>query len=198
MAAKDDPAGRWFASKDDWAAWLRENHASAPDGVWVKFAKKASGLETVSYLEALEVALTYGWIDGQVKSLDEQYYLQRFTPRRARSKWSKLNRARAEELVARGEMKPAGLAEVERAKADGRWDAAYDSPSTVAVPDDLRRALDASPKAAELFSRLNSTNRYAILYGIADAKRPDTRARRIDKFVGMLAEGRTPYPQPGA
>ena len=192
MAAPDDLPVLPFPSQDAWAAWLDENHAAA-DGVWMKFAKKASGIETVVYAEALDVALRYGWIDGQVRRFDDDYYLQRFTPRRARSKWSKINRAKAEELIARGEMRPAGLAEVERAKADGRWDAAYDPPSKIEVPDDLQRALEASPKAAEHFARLPKTNRYAILYRVHDAKRPETRARRIDEFVKMLAEGRAPY-----
>jgi len=195
MPAKDDPVLE-LRSQDAWAAWLEENHA-AVDGVWLKFAKKGSGIETVVYAEALDVALCYGWIDGQVKRFDEAFYLQRFTPRRARSKWSKINRAKAEDLIARGLMRPAGLAEVERAKADGRWDAAYDSPSTVTVPADLQRALEENQRAAELFSRLSSTNRYAILYGVHDAKRPETRARRIEKFVSMLAAGETPYPQRG-
>ncbi|HEX2265389.1 MAG TPA: hypothetical protein VHH14_03815, partial [Solirubrobacterales bacterium] len=127
-----------FASRDAWAAWLEEQHA-ASDGLWLKFAKKGSGLDTVTYAEAVEVALCYGWIDGQVRKFDEDYYLQRFTPRRARSRWSKINRQKATELIERGEMKPAGLREVERARADGRWDAAYDAPSTATVPEDLRR-----------------------------------------------------------
>jgi uncharacterized protein YdeI (YjbR/CyaY-like superfamily) len=183
-----------FESRESWAAWLAANHAS-PDGVWVKFAKKGSGIPTVTYHEALEVALCYGWIDAQVKRFDEDYYLQRFTPRRARSRWSKRNVGIALELIERGEMHPPGLAEVERAQADGRWEAAYHSPITMPVADELRAALDASPKAAELFAELDSQNRYAILYRVHDAKRPETRVRRIERFVADLAEGKTPYPR---
>ena len=181
-----------FASRDAWAAWLEEQHA-ASDGLWLKFAKKGSGLDTVTYAEAVEVALCYGWIDGQVRKFDEDYYLQRFTPRRARSKWSKINRQKATELIERGEMKPAGLREVERARADGRWDAAYDAPSTAQVPDDLLRELEKNQPAREFFETLDGRNRYAILYQIQDAKRPETRARRIEKYVAMLSEGKKIY-----
>ena len=140
------------------------------------------------------MAIAHGWIDGTRKRLDERHWLQRFTPRRARSKWSKVNRDKAVELIERGEMTPAGLAEVERAKADGRWDAAYAGQRTATVPDDLERALDESPAARERFAALDSRNRYAILYRIGDAKKPETRARRIAKFVAMLNEGGTIYP----
>jgi uncharacterized protein YdeI (YjbR/CyaY-like superfamily) len=160
----------------------------------MKLAKKGSGARTITYAEALRPALAYGWIDGQTKRLDERFYLQRFTPRRARSKWSKINRAAAERMIAAGEMKPAGLREVERAKRDGRWDAAYDSPSTATMPEDLQRELDESPRAAEAFAALNSSNRYAILYYVQDAKKPETRARRIAKFVAMLEAGEKPHP----
>jgi uncharacterized protein YdeI (YjbR/CyaY-like superfamily) len=182
-----------FASRDAWRAWLEGQHATSA-GLWLKFAKKGSGIETVTYDQAVEVALCYGWIDGQVRKFDEDYYLQRFTPRRPRSKWSKINRQRASELIERGEMKPAGLREVERAKADGRWDNAYDAPSTATVPEDLLRELDKSDVAREFFATLDSRNRYAILYQIQDAKRPETRARRIAKYVAMLAERKKPYP----
>jgi uncharacterized protein YdeI (YjbR/CyaY-like superfamily) len=181
-----------FASRDAWAAWLEEQHA-ASDGLWLKFAKKGSGLDTVTYAEAVEVALCYGWIDGQVRKFDEDYYLQRFTPRRARSKWSKINRQKATDLIERGEMQPAGLREVERAKADGRWDAAYDAPSTAQVPDDLLRELEKNQPAREFFETLDGRNRYAILYQIQDAKRPETRARRIETYVAMLSEGKKIY-----
>jgi uncharacterized protein YdeI (YjbR/CyaY-like superfamily) len=186
-----------FASQDEWRAWLAEHHADS-DGVWIAFARKASGIPTVTYAEAVEVALTYGWIDGQSRSIDETHYGQRFTPRRARSRWSKINRVKAEKLIAEGKMQPAGLAEVERAKADGRWDAAYDSPTTATVPDDLRAALDANPAAAKLFDELDGTNRYAILHRIQEATRPETRARRIAKFVEMLARGETIHPRRAA
>ena len=182
-----------FASREAWAAWLEEQHATS-DGFWLKFAKKGSGLDTVTYAEAVEVALCYGWIDGQVRKLDEDHYLQRFTPRRARSRWSKINRQKATELIERGEMKPAGLREVERAKADGRWDAAYDAPSTATVPEDLRRELEKNEPAREFFETLDGRNRYAILYQIQDARRPETRARRIEKYVAMLGEGKKIYP----
>ena len=182
-----------FASRDLWEAWLADEHASS-SGLWLKFAKVGAGIDSVSYAEAVEVALCYGWIDGQAARYDEAYWLQRFTPRRRRSKWSKINRARAIELIERGEMKPSGLAEVERAKADGRWDAAYDAPSTAMVPDDLRRELEKNGTARKFFSELDGRNRYAILYQIQDAKRPETRARRIAKYVAMLAEHKKPYP----
>jgi uncharacterized protein YdeI (YjbR/CyaY-like superfamily) len=181
-----------FASKDELEAWLEEHHAAA-DGVWIKFAKKGSGVPTVTYAEAIELALCFGWIDGQAKSLDETHYLQRFTPRRARSRWSKINVARATALIEAGKMRPAGLAEVERAKADGRWDAAYDSPSAMAVPPDLQAELDRRPEAKAFFETLNSRNRYAILYRLHDAKRPETRARRLAQFVEMLERGETLY-----
>jgi uncharacterized protein YdeI (YjbR/CyaY-like superfamily) len=181
-----------FASREAWAAWLEGQHATS-GGLWLKFAKKGSGLDTVTYAEAVEVALCYGWIDGQVRKFDQDYYLQRFTPRRARSKWSKINRQKATELIERGEMKPAGLREVERARADGRWDAAYDAPSTAQVPDDLLRELEKNQPAREFFETLDGRNRYAILYQIQDAKRPETRARRIEKYVAMLSEGKKIY-----
>jgi uncharacterized protein YdeI (YjbR/CyaY-like superfamily) len=182
-----------FASAEAFEAWLAEEHARS-DGLWIKFAKKASGIPTVVYAEAVEASLRYGWIDGQVKRLDDDHYVQRFTPRRARSRWSKINCAKAEALIARGAMEPAGLAEVERAKADGRWDAAYDAPSTATVPDDLRSALDADSRAAAFFETLDSNNRYAILHRIQDAKKPETRVRRIEKFVAMLGRGETIHP----
>ena len=177
-----------FESRAGWEQWLEANHERT-DGLWIKFAKKASGIDTVVYAEAVEVALCFGWIDGQANSLDEQWYLQRFTPRRARSKWSQINCARAEALIEKGAMRPAGLREVERAKQDGRWEAAYPGPTKIEVPDDLRAALDANLVAAESFEQLNASNRYAVLYRIHDAKRADTRARRIEQFVAMLARG---------
>jgi len=189
----DELETRPFASAGEWEAWLREHHETVP-GVWIKFAKKGSGLPTVTYLEALHAALRYGWIDGQARSLDDTHYLQRFTPRRARSIWSKRNRDFATALIEAGEMEPAGLREVERAKADGRWDAAYDAPSTATVPEDLQAALDAEPAAAEFFATLDGQNRYAILHRVQTAKRAETRARRIEKFVAMLAAGEKIHP----
>jgi len=171
-------------------AWIDE-HGEDSDGIWLKFAKKDSGIESVVYAEAVEIALSYGWIDGQAKRHDDHHYLQRFTPRRPRSKWSKINREKAERLMAEGRMRPAGLREVERAKEDGRWDEAYDSPSTATVPDDFRAALDAEPAAAEFFASLGSARRYSFLYRITDAKRPETRAKRIAEYVELLARGET-------
>jgi uncharacterized protein YdeI (YjbR/CyaY-like superfamily) len=179
-----------FATPGELEAWLGE-HAGDSDGIWLKFAKKGSGIRSVVYPQALESALCHGWIDGQVKRLDEDHYLQRFTPRRARSKWSKRNRKMAERLIAEGRMRPAGLAEVERAQRDGRWEEAYDSPSTATVPADFQAALDAEPAAAEFFSGLGSTKRYPFLYRIQDAKRPETRAKRIAEYVELLRAGRT-------
>jgi len=178
-----------LADRDAWAAWLGARHASSP-GVWLKIAKKGSDAPSVSYAEALDVALCHGWIDGQKRPLDDRFWLQRFTPRTPRSRWSKRNRTLAERLIANGEMAPAGLREVERARADGRWEAAYDSHATATVPPDLQAALDADAGAAAFFARLDSANRYAILYRIQEARRPETRARRIATFVAMLAEGR--------
>ena len=181
-----------FESDAHWEAWLQEHHATS-DGVWVKIAKKGSGIPTVAYPEVLDTALCFGWIDGQRKTLDDRYFLQRFTPRRARSRWSQINRDKVAALTKAGRMRPAGLAEVERAKADGRWDAAYASVRTMEVPDDLQRELDARPDAAAFFATLNSQNRYSILYRLHDAKRPETRARRLAKFVAMLEAGETIY-----
>jgi uncharacterized protein YdeI (YjbR/CyaY-like superfamily) len=174
-----------FDSQAAFAAWLAEHH-EASSGLWVKIAKKGSGHASVSYAEALEVALCYGWIDGQKAGVDDEHWLQRFTPRTARSKWSRVNRDKAQELIERGAMKPAGLREVQAAKADGRWEAAYAGQRAATVPDDLQRELDANPRARAFFATLDSANRYAILYRIQDAKRPETRARRIAKFVAML------------
>jgi uncharacterized protein YdeI (YjbR/CyaY-like superfamily) len=181
-----------FDSPEAWEAWLEREHATS-DGVWLKFAKKGSGVESVVFAEALEVALCYGWIDSQALSLDERFYLLKFTPRRARSKWSRINRDKVAALMKQGRMKPAGLAQVEAAKKDGRWEAAYASPANVEVPEDLQKALDASPKAAEFFATLNKSNRFAILYQLQDAKKPETRTRRLEKFVGMLERGEKLY-----
>jgi uncharacterized protein YdeI (YjbR/CyaY-like superfamily) len=177
-----------FDSRGAWEAWLEDHHGT-PDGVWVKIAKKGSGLPSVTYAEALEVALCFGWIDGQKRAFDERYFLQRFTPRRPRSRWSLNNCRKVEALIASGAMRPAGLREVEAAKADGRWDAAYAGMASAQVPDDLRAALDADPAASAAFDALDAANRYAILYRVGDARRPETRARRIETFVAMLARG---------
>jgi uncharacterized protein YdeI (YjbR/CyaY-like superfamily) len=181
-----------FATPQAWQAWLAEHHATSP-GLWLKLAKKATGIPSITYDEALDSALCYGWIDGQKGSYDEQFWLQRFTPRRAKSKWSKRNREIVARLFEEGKMRPAGLHEVELAQQDGRWQAAYDSQANAAVPDDLQAMLDKNPKAQAFFNQLNSANRYAILYRIHDAKRPETRARHIEKFVAMLNEHKKLY-----
>jgi uncharacterized protein YdeI (YjbR/CyaY-like superfamily) len=193
MNAKLDQPVISFESGDAWEAWLAEHHAASP-GLWLKFAKKGSGIATVSYSEALDVALCYGWIDGQKDKFDGDYWLQRFTPRRPRSKWSRINRDRVAALVARGAMKPVGLREVERAKADGRWEAAYDGQRAASVPDDLRRELEGNAAAREFFATLDSANRYAILYRLQEAKKHETRARRLKTFVTMLSEGKKIHP----
>jgi len=182
-----------FATQAEWRRWLEANHASH-DALWICYAKKSAGIASITYAEALEEALCFGWIDGQAASLSETHYLQRYTPRRKRSLWSQINRARAEALIASGRIHPAGLREVEAARADGRWENAYASAATIEIPGILRRALDASPKAAETFARLDSRNRYAILYRLTHAKREETRQRLTAQFVAMLEEGRTPHP----
>ncbi len=193
MSERRDPPLIPFESKEEFAAWLDEHHDDE-EGLWLKVAKKASGIPTVTHAEALELALCHGWIDGQRKALDEQFFIQRFTPRRARSRWSKINRDKAEQLIAEGRMTPAGMREVERAKADGRWDAAYESQRNITVPADLQRELDRDPKAREFFESLDSQNRYAILYRLHDAKRAETRERRLTQFVAMLKEGKKLHP----
>ena len=189
MAKAEQPV-LFCATPVELEAWIDE-HGEESDGIWLKFAKKDSGIESVFYAEAVEIALSHGWIDGQAKRFDDHHYLQRFTPRRPRSKWSRINREKAERLIAEGRMRAAGLREVERAKEDGRWDDAYDSPSTATVPDDFQVALDAEPAAAEFFASLGSTKRYSFLYRITDAKRPETRAKRIAEYVELLARGET-------
>jgi uncharacterized protein YdeI (YjbR/CyaY-like superfamily) len=193
MAADDGLPQLSFASAPEWEAWLEENHDSSK-GVWLRLAKKGSGIASVTIGEALEACLCFGWIDGRREALDDHYYLQRYTQRRPRSKWSRINVEKVAELTAAGRMRPAGLAEVERAKADGRWAAAYESPKRMGVPDDLQRELAARPAAREFFDGLDSRNRYAILYRLADAKRPETRARRLAKFVAMLEAEERLYP----
>lgn len=196
MSAKPELEQRLFATGKVWWNWLRKQHAAAP-GIWMKIAKKGAPEASVQYPEALDAALCFGWIDGQKKSLDEQYWLQKFTPRAKRSIWSKVNRDKVAALIEAGRMQPAGLAEIERAKADGRWEAAYDAWSSAEVPADLAAALAASAKAAATFAKLNSHNRYAILFRTHQAKRADTRARRIADFVAMLERDQVIYPQPG-
>jgi len=182
----------FFDGPEAFEAWL-ERHAGTADGVWVRMAKKGTGIRSLDWGAGVEVALCFGWIDGQARRIDDEWFMQRFTPRRARSTWSKINRRKVEALTAAGRMRPAGTAEVERARADGRWDAAYDGMATATVPDDLRQALDEAGMA-RIFAELDSTNRYAILHRVQTAVRPQTRARRIAKYVAMLAAGEKPYP----
>jgi uncharacterized protein YdeI (YjbR/CyaY-like superfamily) len=195
MAEPTDLPVKPFSSQKTFATWLAKNHARS-NGIWIKVAKKDSGIPSVTHAEALEVALCYGWIDGQRDRYDDEYFLQRFTPRRARSRWSKINCAKATALIASGAMEPAGLAEVERAKADGRWDAAYSSAKTIEIPAELARAFARNAAARKFFETLDSRNRYAVLYRIENAKKAETRARLAEKFVGMLARGETVYPRP--
>jgi uncharacterized protein YdeI (YjbR/CyaY-like superfamily) len=182
-----------FATALEWERWLEQHHGSAA-GAWLKFAKKGSGDESVSQAEAVEVALCFGWIDGQAAPHDEAAWLQRYTPRRPRSKWSQINREKATRLIDEGRMRPAGLTQVELAQADGRWEAAYEPQSRATVPEDLAAELERRPEAAAFFATLNRVNRYAILHRIHDAKRPETRARRIQKFVEMLERGEKIHP----
>ncbi len=181
-----------FASKRKWADWLAKQHDKSA-GVWLKIAKKDAAVPSVTYEEALDVALCYGWIDGQKKGFDNKYWLQKFTPRGPKSIWSKINTEKAERLIASGEMQPAGLKAIELAKQDGRWDAAYASQKNVSIPEDFQVALEKNRKAKAFFATLNSVNRYAILFRIQNAKKPETRAKRIQQFVGMLEKNEKIY-----
>jgi uncharacterized protein YdeI (YjbR/CyaY-like superfamily) len=181
---------RAFADLAAWETWLAAQPRSSP-GVWLKLAKASVGVASVSRAEAIDGALCHGWIDGQLNPYDDDWWLIRFTPRKARSKWSEKNRARAIELLAEKRVAPAGRAEIESAKEDGRWEAAYAPAATIAVPDDLAAALDAEPEARVFFDTLTGANRYAILYRVHEAKKPETRAARIAKFVAMCARGET-------
>jgi uncharacterized protein YdeI (YjbR/CyaY-like superfamily) len=175
----------FFENEQAWAEWLERNHSSSP-GLWLRLAKRKAQIQSLSYAEALDVALCYGWVDSQKKTFDESSWLQRFTPRGTRSIWSRINREKVAALVRSRRMKPAGLAVVKSAKADGRWEAAYDSQSNATIPDDLQLELDRNPDAQIFFETLNSANRYAILFRIHTAKKPETRARRIATLVSML------------
>jgi uncharacterized protein YdeI (YjbR/CyaY-like superfamily) len=190
MSNKSDIPVLGFEDQKAWAAWLSKNGKTAT-GLWLKLAKKAGGPKALTYDEALESALCYGWIDGQKKGFDETAWLQKFTPRGPKSIWSKINCAKAEALIANGQMKPAGLKAVEAAKADGRWEAAYDSQRTGGVPDDFQVELDRHPKAKAFFATVNSANRYAFLFRIQTAKKAETRAKRIQQFIEMLERGET-------
>lgn len=182
-----------FATQQDWETWLNEHHLETT-GIWLKIAKKDARISSVSYAEALESALCYGWIDGQKASFDQHYWLQKFTPRRPRSIWSQVNCDKATALIADGRMQPAGLFQVESAKRDGRWASAYASQRTITIPDDFQRELDANPKAKDFFNTLDRSNRYAILWRIQTAKKPETRVARITTFIEMLANHEKIHP----
>jgi uncharacterized protein YdeI (YjbR/CyaY-like superfamily) len=182
-----------FSRQQDWRDWLHTRHTTSP-GVWLRLAKKGSAIPSVSYAEALEEALCYGWIDAQKKGESEQFWLQRFTPRQPKSLWSKVNREKVTALIQAGRMQPAGLEQIARAKRDGRWVAAYDSPANAEVPADLQAALDRNAPAQSFFRTLDRANRYAILWRIQTAKKAETRARRIGQFVEMLAKGEKLHP----
>ncbi|MDQ2831429.1 MAG: YdeI/OmpD-associated family protein [Chloroflexota bacterium] len=182
-----------FDSLQEWESWLDAHHAR-PQGVWLKIAKKGAPVSSVSYADALDAALCYGWIDGQKKPYDSAFWLQKFTPRRPKSGWSKINTGKAIRLIEAGAMTPAGQREVDAAKQDGRWDAAYESQSNLTIPDDFQVELDRHPQAKAFFDTLNKVNRYAMCYRIATAKKPETRQARIDKFIVMLAQGEKIYP----
>jgi|SRR5205085_7146255 len=190
MAAQQDLPIVELADQDQWRDWLEANQASTP-GAWLKIAKKSSSTKTVSYAEAVEEALCYGWIDGQARGYDEHFYVQRFTPRRRRSKWSQINTEKAARLIAEGRMKPSGQAQVDAAKADGRWDAAYPAQSAAAVPEDFEKELDRNPKAKAFFETLTGSARYAFLYRLHNVKSAGARAKRITSYVELLSEGRT-------
>jgi uncharacterized protein YdeI (YjbR/CyaY-like superfamily) len=183
----------FFENQQSWEAWLKEHHTE-PQGIWLKIAKKGSGIPSVDYAGALESALCYGWIDGQAAAMDDQYWLQKFTPRRPKSKWSKVNCDKAEALIAAGRMQPAGYQQIELAKEDGRWEAAYESQSRITIPDDFQSELDKNQKAKDFFNTLNGINRYAILHRIQSAMKPQTRAARIKKFIDMLSNNKKIYP----
>ena len=177
-----------FSSASEWEVWLDANHASAT-AVWIQFAKKGSGVPTITYEEARDLAIAYGWIDGLINQYDERFFVRRFTPRKPKSGWSKINCDIAEALIAVGKMRPSGFAHVEAAKSGGRWELAYDSPSNMTVPDDFRQALDNNPTASAAFAALKSANRYAFLHRLQTARTPELRALRIAKFVCMLESG---------
>jgi len=182
-----------FEDQERWLSWLRKNHATS-SGVWLRIAKKGAIVRSVSYPQAVDAALCFGWIDGQKKSDDESYWLQRFTPRSAKSIWSKINREKAIRLIERGQMNAAGLREVERAKRDGRWDGAYDSPSGATIPADFQAVLNKFPRAEAYFATLDSRNRYAVLFRVQTAKKAETRAKRIKQFAKMLSQHEKIYP----
>lgn len=189
MATPQPGEIREFATPKGWEEWLSRNY-TLQEGIWLKIAKKGTGVNTVTYLEALEIALCYGWIDGQIKSVDEIYFVQKFTPRRPKSIWSKINTERVERLIIEGRMKAPGFEQIEKAKADGRWDQAYGSSKTMKAPSDFLEALNENPAANEFYKTLNRSNLFAIYYRVETAKRPETRQKRINEIIQMLSEGK--------
>lgn len=181
-----------FINSQKWEEWLDKNHVTTP-GIWIKFAKKASGIASIYYQEALEIALCYGWIDGQVKSLDENYYLQKFTPRTKKSIWSQRNVGIVERLIQEKKMQEAGLLAIAAAKADGRWEKAYASPKNIVIPDDFLNELQKDKKAFEFFQALNKSNKYAIVFGLETAKKAETREKRMQKFIEMMKKSEKLY-----
>ena len=182
-----------FESASHWEAWLKENHENSAE-VQLQIAKKGSGHTSVTYAEALDVSLCYGWIDGQKLPMDDKFFIQKFTPRRAKSVWSKVNTEKVEQLIKQGRIQPAGMKQIEAAKADGRWDAAYASQKNMEIPEDFQAELDKNPEAKAFFDTLNKTNRFAIYFRITTAKKPETRRTRIEKFIEMLTKHEKIYP----
>lgn len=182
----------FFSTVQEWGDWLKQNHASS-DGIWMKIAKKGSGVASVTYDQALEESLCFGWIDSQVKKFDDAFYIQRFGPRRSKSLWSKINVQHIDRLMKAGKMKPAGIKVVEEAKKDGRWDVAYHSPSTMTMPEDFLKELKSNKKAEVFFETLNKSNKYIIAWQLQTAKKPETRVRRMIKIIGMLEKGEKFY-----
>ncbi len=182
-----------FEAASDWETWLKENHGNSA-GVRLQIAKKGSGHTSVTYAEALDVALCYGWIDGQKLPMDDKFFLQKFTPRRAKSVWSKVNTEKVEQLIKQGRMQPAGMKQIEMARADGRWDAAYASQKNMEIPEDFQAELNKNPEAKAFFDTLNKTNRFAIYFRITTAKKSETRRARIEKFIEMLTRHEKIYP----
>jgi uncharacterized protein YdeI (YjbR/CyaY-like superfamily) len=193
-AKHDEYPTLFFSTATTFEKWLHKNH-SVSDGIWLKIARAGSGIQSLDYAGALEVCLCYGWIDGMRKSLDKEYFVQKYTPRRPGSIWSVINRNKVQRLIDEGRMKPAGLAVVEDAKKNGRWDKAYESPKAIKIPAELQEALDAKPKAKKFFATLSSQNRFSILFRIGNVKKEETKARKIKEFVAMLEKGQTIYPQ---
>jgi uncharacterized protein YdeI (YjbR/CyaY-like superfamily) len=193
-AKHDDYPMLFFSDKAAFEKWLDKNHAKS-GGIWLKIARAGSGIKSLNYADAVDACLCFGWIDGTRKSLDEEYFVQKYTPRRSGSIWSVINQKKVQQFIAEGNMRPAGLAAIEAAKKNGQWDKAYESQKAISIPPDLQKALDAKPKAKKFFATLSSQNRYSILFRIANVKKEETKARKIKEFVAMLEKGQTIYPQ---